>query len=362
MKKIYIIALLLLMGKPGILLADYVMLCTMSESTQGRVFSFSDDGDISFLYSLTLTQGGEPQSIEFAPNGKWGMIGCNTTTWPPTQITTILGIDENRLISVLGFVHNEYEKLVAISPNSRYGVYGDNLATLRFYSDNTFYPIPTTNPPTLAQLYADFSKLNNNLYARPSNYIIAEYTLQSDGTTTSTGWTMNINPSYGNTGIYISPDGRTCIVLSATTYVITVFRVNEYGGLSLVQQFDNSARYACVANYTPDSRYAIVSAIISGGGDDMWSYSIGPDSHLTEVDVINLPNAPVGIAITHNGKYGVSRALIGAETYFYVMRIHEDGKLEYLPEKDYVCNGYVYNIAFAPPYKTETEPTWDMYE
>jgi len=50
------------------------------------------------------------------------------------------------------------------------------------------------------------------------------------------------------------------------------------------------------------------------------------------------------------------------KSYFYVFRIHENGMIEYLPDKDYVCLGHFTDIAFVPPQVTDAEPAWDSYE
>jgi hypothetical protein len=198
--------------------------------------------------------GGNPESLCFAPNGKWGLVGNYTTDYPPTQEDIVLGVDENRIISVLGTVHNDLYDLIAISTDSRYGVYGCNLKTLRFDNDTSFTVIPTENPLLCVQ--AVFSKVTNNILVQRLNFI-EEYTLLPDGRTTDTGFTLDISPSTGNGDLNVTPDV----------------------------------------------------------------------------------------------KYIVTRALINDKSYFYVVRIKEDGKLEYLPEKDYVCTGHVSAIAFVPPQK-----------
>jgi hypothetical protein len=338
------------------------MLCTFVEDTIAKAFNVSDEGDIQYDYILNI--GSEPISIFFSPNGHWGMIGCNTISNPTTQKTVILGVDENRGISVLGSVHNENLWLVSISPDSCYGVYGHDLRTLRFYPDNTFVEIPTDNP-LLAPYDAPFSTLNNNLYYANSHKELVECTLLPDGTTTTTGEVVDISPSKGTWGLDITPDGKTCIALSGITYEISVLRIHPEGGMSLVQQFDVISKNPEVVDFTPDSKFAVVSfSTIPLENPDLIIYRIGSDSLLTEVDSVQLPNSPgEDMAVTPDGKYIVTRDLFlestGARTYFYVVRINEDGTLEYLPDKDYNCSGFVSCIAFVPPRKHGV--SWILY-
>jgi hypothetical protein len=50
------------------------------------------------------------------------------------------------------------------------------------------------------------------------------------------------------------------------------------------------------------------------------------------------------------------------EQRFFVVRVHDDGTLEYLPDKTYFTSyGDVSDIAFVPPRKTEANPSWLMY-
>jgi WD40 repeat protein len=330
---------------PLSLLPDNVMMCTFFQNPVARVYKVSDEGDITFDYNLTV--GGNPRSLCFAPNGKWGMVGSYTTYYPPTQIDIVLSVDENRDISVLGTAHNELYELIAISPDSRYGVYGCDLKTLRVDNETTFTVIPTENE-CMGGVDASFSSLNNYLYVENGYKTIVEYTLLPDGRTTDTGFTLDISPSTGYWDLNITPDGRTLVALSMETYRVTSLRINEEGGCSIAHQFDPGSYNPGEVDFTPDSKYAVISFVWSI--NNLKIYSIGEDSKLTETDSITLPEqAGEDMAVTPDGKYVVTRALINSYSYFYVVRITEDGKLEYLPEKDYVCTGHVSAIAFVPP-------------
>ena len=351
-------------GHSGCLFADYVMMCTFWESTIARVYNVSDEGDIQYDYTLDIDS--EPVSICFSRNGKWGMVGCWTTSNPATQKTIILDIDENIKISVLGFVHNEYQSLVSISPDSRYGIYGWDLNSVRFYPDNTYYTIPNDNP-FIGNREASFSKLNHKLYVQQSsNKKVVECTLLEDGRTTITGEEVDISPSTGAQDLNVSPDGKTCIALSIITYEISVIRIHPEGGASLVQQFNTISMNPYVVDFTPDSKYAVISFYTSSQTPDFIIYRIGEDSLLTEVDSLQLPNDPgEDMAVTPDGKFAITRFLIlehsGPRSYFYVVRIHEDGTLEYLPERDYNCTGFVSDIKFVPPQRTAAGESWIRY-
>ena len=84
---------------------------------------------------------------------------------------------------------------------------------------------------------------------------------------------------------------------------------------------------------------------------------------MTEADSLDLPGYPgEDMAITPDGKYVITRELINNFSFFYVVRLHQDGTLEYLPEKDYICGGHVSAMAFVPPQVTRADESWTFYE
>ena len=351
-------SLFLLLYPFHLIFADYVLMGTYFDNPNAVVFKMSDSGEISFDYEMEV--GGNPISIRFAPNGKWGLVGSHTTSYPHTQKTIVLGVDQNRKISVLGTAHNEYEDLLAISPDSRYGVYGADLKTLRFNNrDMTFTIIPTDNP--ILCLQADFSRYSNKILGQ-SQFVIEEYVLMDDGRSTDTGFTLDISPSDGYQDIKVSPDGKTCIALSIDTYEVTVLRILAGGGGSLVQQFNTDSRNPKETVFTPDSRYALI-AFHAPGDINIISYSIGGDSKLTEIDSIILPDPPSDpMALTPDGKYIVTRSLVLSRSRMYVTEVKEDGTLEYLPENYFFYPVSLSYLAFAPPQVTQADGSWTWYE
>jgi len=352
-----IIAWLLLMWQPDALFADYVMMCTFFDEKDARIYRVTEDGDIIFDYDIYV--GGNPVSICFAPNGKWGLIGSHTTSHPPNQKAIVVKVDTNREISVVGDAHNEYGPLVAISPDSKYGVYGAELRSLKYNKNGTFDVIPTSNP-VVADREADFSCLSGKLYSNGYPGVIKEYEILQNGSISYSGNMVDINPSLGYQDLNISPDGKTCIILSYTSYAITSLRIIKNGGCSIAHQFDTYSSTADEVDFTNDSKIAVVAF---GGEENLRSYLVGGDSKLTEADAIDLPGYPgEDMAITPDGKYVITRELILSNSYFYVVRINSDGTLEYLPEKNYACSGAVSAMAFVPPQVTEADESWTFYE
>ena len=340
--------------------ADYVMMCTFFQNSEARAYKLTDDGEIIPDYYLNV-EAYDPIAIAFAPNGKWGLVG-GTTGYPERYKTYVLGIDKERRISLLGWVYNDRGWLVAISPDSRYGVHGADLRSLRFHPNGTFTDIPTTNP-ALANHDAAFSKFNNYLYARSYPGIISEYQVLPDGRIGGTGFSINIEPATGTGDVELTPDGRTCIALSMDPYNVTSMQVHKEGGLTLVQQFNVINYNIEQIDFTPDSQYAVISFWDSREVGDLVSFRIGPDSRLTKVDSLDLPGSPGGnIAITPDGEYIIAIELYYYYSLFYVARLHEDGTMEYLPENDYICVGHVSDMAFVPPRITAAEGVWSMYE
>ena len=195
--------------------------------------------------------------------------------------------------------------------------------------------------------------------------ILSEFSVSADGVTTPTGAIVNIYPSTANRGIRVSPDGKTAIVISGVGADVTVIRVNGDSDFSVVQQFNpgiNNYNPGAV-HFSPDSRYAAIrfSSFIC-------IYSIANDSRLTEISRAIIPqvNGNASMGVSHDFRIAVAgdRMLVNGvhKTFFFVYRIHENGMIEYLPDKDYVCLGHFTDIAFVPPQVTDAEPAWSRYE
>jgi len=360
-KIILLIWLSLILGQPYLCFCDYIMMCTFFGNPVAKVFRMTEDGDI--LTSGSIEIGGNPESLVFSPDGHWGLAGSHTTYYPPTQKTLVIGANQNREIYSLGYVHCETEKLAAISPDSRYGVYGADLKTLRMERNGDFFPILSNNP-LIGGFYAPSSKISNNFLTDGGYNNIIEFTLLDDGRTTTTGFSLDISPSDGGEDLEISPDGKTAIALGGSgggSYCIAVLRIFPEGGFALVQQFNSSSYNPMEVDFTPDSKYAII--VFWCENANIRSYAIGADSKLTEVGSTRITpyTIPEDMAVTPDGKFAVTRVLEPPGSVFQVVRIYSDGSLEYLPEKNFGTTGAVSAIDFLPPYQPYPENSFVLY-
>jgi len=340
--------------------SNYIMVCTIFESQDADIYSMTDEGKIQFNYELKVTQGVEALSITFAPNGHWGLIGCNTTPQPSTQFATVIGVDKNQNISIIGYIPNKYRWLVAISPDSKYGVYGYNLGTIRFNNYNNTFTVINNINPIVTNYYASFSNLNNKLIVEDGVNKVIEYEISNTGNAVPTSNTLDISPAIamGWPDNETSPDGKTCILLNNSNMCITVLSIHKDGGFSLVQQFGEQSLNPRVVGFTPDSKYAIISFY-----GHIRSYKINDDSHLTEISSIELGDtAGEAMDVTPDGKFAVTEEAFIDHLIFHVFKIYDNGTLEYLPQNDYIFEGYPSAIAFIPPYKTAADPSWNMYQ
>ena len=344
-----LIAWLLIIGQPGSIFCDYTLVCVYELNPVLRIFKMSDAGKLSFDYTVDV--GGNPDSICFAPNGKWGLVGSHTTSAEFTHKTMIISIDDEKKIHYVGYVPNEYEKLIAISPDSKYGVYGQNLNTLRYYSDRTFEDIPTDND-YLAGVYADFSSLNGNLITNSGwpGGEVREFTLLENGETTTTGVVVDISPATAFQGVYVSPDGKTCIALSNDGSKITSLKINPEDGLSIAHQDESIKSGPYDIGFTPDSKLMLVSFYDCDGshGGELRCFAIDDESKFSLVNSLDLPGCPHGMALTPDGKYAVMCDFRLGDIYFYVVEIGENGELTYLPENDFQYPGFLSALTFVP--------------
>ena len=341
--------------------ADYRMICVGDEASgKASIFSVSNYGIIKFLYEQTVTQGDEAESIAFAPNGHWGLIGCWLTSLTQNHSTTVFGVDKNQNISIIGYVPNEYNWLVAISPDSQYGIYGYKLGTIHFNNYNNSFTVINNINPIITSFSTSFSNLNNKLIVE--NTIInkvVEYEISITGNAVPTSNTLDISPAiFMVMDNETSPDGKTCILLNNCNMCITVLSIHKEGGFSLAQQFGKQQLNPRKVRFTPDSKYAIISFY-----GHIRSYEINYDSSLTEISSIELGDtAGEAMGVTPDGKFAVTEEQFNGYHIFYVFRIHDDGTLEYLPQNDYTYGGFISDIGFVPPYITATDSSWNMYQ
>ena len=353
---IIIVAWLLIIGQPGNVFCDYILFCLYTGTGQSRVFNMDRDGFLSYHYDLTLTDLNEPVQVCFSPNAKWGLVGYDMSqSKPETHITTLLKIGIDRKIYVHETLQNSYGRLVAISPDSKYGVYGQNLNTLKYHSNGTIENIHTDNS-YIAGIYGDFSSYNGNIITNSGwpGHEIKEFILLADGRTTITENIVDINPTMALLGLQVSPDGRTCIALSNSESKITSLRINQNGEIILAHEHTEPKSGPVDLGFTPDSKYLLVSFYDCDGSDggELRCFSIDNESRLSLVKSLDLPNCPHGMAVTPDGKYAVVCDFILGKTYFYVVEISENGGLTYLPDRDFEYPGLMTALSFVPDPKS----------
>ena len=353
----------LLWGQQASASDDYVMACTFEQSREYRVYSVSSDGGIFFTSKQSIAT--SPYKITFAPNGKWGMIGCRTSSIPESQYSVLLRVDKQSKVHLWDYVFNnhvDYEMTdeISISSDSSLGCYGNALNIVKV--NKNVYSIKYNNNPPVG--HYDFVS-SSKIIAQTSWYNYSGFSIREDGTTTPTGVTVDIAPSSGNAGICVSPDGRTAIVISGVGADVTVIRVNGDGDFSIVQQFgyqgDNHGPSA--VHFSQNSSLVAIRYV-----NFISIYAVSYDSRLTEISRASIPYPGSGhkMGVTHDFRIAVATYRVWVNgipsTFFYVFRIHENGMIEYLPGKDYVCLGLSSDIAFVPPQVTDAEPAWNNYE
>ncbi len=337
--------------------SDNIMVCSFFDNPIVKIYSLSNNADINYLYSIDTK--GLPVNIEFAPDGRWGLIGHYTAS-ASKSITTILKVDNKKQISILDNIENKYHELLAITPDSSIGVHGRNLQTIKMNKDYSYQTFSSQYTEDLG-MNASFSRLNNYLYTDPpfgplgSNMYVYEYEIIPDNIVKPTGFSIALERYSTGQDLNISPDGKTCIVLGVW---ITSMSILPEGGLVIKdakKQIDLRGPNEIV--FTPDSKYAIVSFL-----EGIESYLINNDSTMTFIQSLRLLGAPgEDLAITPDGKYAVTRWLSSTGTIYNIIKINPDGTIEYLPEKDFAENGAVSAMAFLPPYQEYLSTSWYLY-
>jgi hypothetical protein len=257
---------------------------------------------------------------------------------------------------------NIYEVYMAFSPDGRYAV-GEsfelnNRLLLFKVSDSRLHLIQAINLGGRFSRVAHYSRVCGRFIRENHTDTTLElYRITPDGSLVPEGPAISYYHALGNMGMAMSPDGRTCIILSIPPPVISVFRIHDDGTITKVQAFSSPDAGAIEwAAFTPDSRYAIIW--YTGGlprPHEVESYRVERDGSLTKVDGLgDILWSSGSIAITPDGNFLLlahNYTAYGIRYILSAIRIHHDGTLTRLTEKDLVVyddNGFFYS-QFIPP-------------
>ncbi len=360
-----ILFLVLLAAKAGA--SDYTAAATVWESFYAQVVGVDRQGNIALKQTLPT---GLHFFTELHPTSNGQLLIIDSITTPYGVVYTVSA----------PAVFNKTQELrrlyyFAISSNDRYFVSYlptkdvDNKLLLYIIENSQLQYTESVPLWGKSMLGIDYSKVSGTFIV--NNYTdktLDVYQVHPHGYLIAQGPAISYYPALGNVGMAISPDGRTCLILSISDPNIAVFRIHNDATITKVQAFSSQdASNVEWAAFTPDSRYALIW--YTGGllrPHELEIYGIERDGSLTKVDGIGgIQDSSGTIAVTPDGNF----ALLSHSYYAHIrqtlstIRIHHDGTLTRLTDKDLVMYNQreFYYSRFIPPQVLGAYGLWRDY-
>lgn len=335
---------------------SYTAVANVSVEYYAFVINLDCEGNITLRQTLP-TGGGFATQIDASSDGRLLIIDGVTTPY-----ATVYAANRSGQFIKTQELRQLYD--LAISSNSRYAVSHlvirneevENFLLLYRIKGSQLHDEELIPLSRKSVHYVKYSPISSSFVVNNwTDKTLDVYRLTPDGHLVAEGPAASYYPARGNQHMAISPDGRTCIVLS--TDGVTVFRIHDDGTISNVQAFSSSDAVAPrMADFTPDSRYALVAYAKGRRYPDyqLESYRVERDGSLTKVDMLaDMQPSDKTIAITPDGNF----ALVSHSYYQFIwqtlsaIRINHDGTLTRLYDKDLVMydQGQFIYTRFIPP-------------
>ena len=169
----------------------------------------------------------------------------------------------------------------------------------------------------------------------------------------------------------VSPDGRWAVAGGTYHPALQLIRILPDGTLRVTHQLNlpTGEGYGNGAMaFTPDSR----RLLLAGGGRasiKLFKVDEASEQLIVQHTLFIGENGPAyggqrGIAITPDGRYVALCDQYGYtnQDIIWLVRIHENGFMEYLPGKDFVISPRIEDLAFVGYSRASTGEAWTIYE
>jgi 6-phosphogluconolactonase (cycloisomerase 2 family) len=223
------------------------------------------------------------------------------------------------------------------------------------YQNMLVRDLPTSFPMNTSPRRILFSPTCNGILYYNSEDHVKVIGLDSMGQFTSIIGDLDLSPDLLAAGFAISPRGDHATVTGFSQNELNTIRVETSGSLRLLEILDlpdGEMRSPSCLRYTPDGRHILATV---DGSYKLVCFRIDPDTgKLTLAGHLNPGwlGWPQAMAITPDSRYVVvsNQEIPGWDTplTLHVVRIHKDGNLEWLEERDVLVNGSPRDMEFVP--------------
>ncbi len=344
---------------------DYTAAATVFERFYAQLIGLDRQGNICRKQRLP-TGGHGFDELDPTHDGRLLVIDAGTTPYISVySVNTSGAFKKTQELNI-------HEIYLTFSPDNRYALSAsyevDNKLLLYKVSDSRLHLMETIDLARKYTLGMEYSRACGRFVrGNWGDKTLDLYSITADGRLVAEGPAVSYYPARGNVGMAMSPDGRTCLILSIGPPVISVFRIHDDATITKVQAFSSQDAAAVEwAAFTPDSRYALIWYVGSlGRPQNLESYRVERDGSLTKVDGLgDILDSSGSIAVTPDGNFLLlahNYTAFGIRYILSAIRIHHDGTLTRLTDKDLVVyddNGFFYSH-FIPPQVLGAYGVWE---
>ncbi len=339
--------------------ASYTAVATLCEKFYAQVIGLDSQGNITL--KETLPAGGAfCTQAEPTSDGRLLVIDGATTPY-----ISIYSVDTSGVFNKRQEL-NIYEIFPTFSPDNRYMVSEsfeiNNRLLLHKVSDYRLNFVEAIDLGGDSGYGTEYSKVSGRFVrSNGEDRTLDVYRITPDEHLVAEGPAISYLEYSDGARMAMAPDGRTCFVLGGWAYEISVFRIHENGAIDYVETINSPEAWNIrLPGFTPDSRFAIF-IFVGAGPEYVQSYRIESNGRLTKVDALGNMQLAQSISITPDGNF----ALVSHHYYsngqqtLSAIRIHHDGTLTWLNDKDLVMMGQFYYSRFIPPQVVGAYGVWE---
>ena len=373
------------LAPPAICLADFLLFTSELEGTRGRMYRMGEDETFSFVSEFGVSW--DSRNIAVSADGRVAAFGGIYTPMVSVLFTGAHGLVQPPIY----FDHPgpDYSDRLDYNPVAfhhelpLFYAGSEPISAYRYsLEDRAIEPTGHTTTDQAGVLwnqYIGYSSHSNSIVysriisARPSPRISGVQTIRvnDDGSfgDVSTSCTLSTYRVYDTA---VSPDGRWAAVVTQGNPKLYLARIESDGSPVVTDEITipvpESSDNSWLA-FTPDGRRVLMLTLFGTHRLSLFDLdeTEGKLVRLSWVDE-NAPGwnmlSPHAVAVTPDGRHAAFASANPKSLSHYLIslvRIHEDGTLEYLNGKELDTQYRVQTIAFAPLPEAGVED-WLMYE
>ena len=369
---------------PASFAGDYLLFASQTQGTRGRVYDMDAEGNLTFRAEHEV--GWCSNHISVSPDGRAAVFG---SYWPPMglPVLSVFFIGTDGSIAPPLYANN------SLPQDTTHGIWNPIVfhgTRPLFYagfdpiSRYRYSPWQQTVEPLDVTFDAEYFWPHNMGYSAHAESLVyapleageritavQTMKLDKDGSfgDRSTSSTLS---SYSMRDLAVSRDGRWAAVSTFDDPILHLVRIGNDGTPTLMDEVSfphNEHPDTTWLAFTPDSRHLLMLA--HDGTRPLSQYEIDEAKgklilrSWLEWDAPGWTiDTPRAVTVTPDGRYAAFCSVNLANlSHFliHVVRIHKDGRLEYLPGKEAEVPYHLSDLAFAPLPEAGVED-WVMYE